>query len=96
MYIQCGNSVIFRKRQAISNVFRNFKPFSCSVQYFALLRTESGLDAVLVRSGPTCVRDPALANPVCRGEREGGKFAAPNNAVLLYRKPPGLRHRFRL
>ena len=96
MYIQCENSVIFRKRQAISNVFRNFKPFSCSVQYFALLRTESGLDAVLVRSGPTCVRDPALANPVCRGEREGGKFPTPNHAVLLYRKPPGLRHRFRL
>ena len=81
MHIWRGNGVSFRKRQAISSVFRNFKPFSCRVQYFALLRTEGSLDAVLVRSGPNCARDPALAHPVCRGEREGGEFAAPNHSV---------------
>ena len=53
LHIECGKSVLFRKRQAIFSVFRNFKPFSYSVQYFALLRTESSLDAVLVRSGGT-------------------------------------------
>ena len=83
--------MFFSKRQVISSSFRNFKPFSCRVQYFALLRTEDSLDAVLMRSVPNHVRDGALANPVRRGKREGGKVPAPNHAVKLYRKPPGLR-----